>query len=105
MALLFSRLPGHLRKEFAEPMSAIVKARPGHTEGGFTSGLLHPMLAMAAIGFWSVRQRKLMKNATLAFVFGGMVLGAALARRVLSLPGVETGISFLVLVAEDYCII
>ena len=37
--------------------SATAMAHPGHTEGGFTSGLLHPMLgldhllAMAAIGF------------------------------------------------------
>ena len=57
--------------------SATAMAHPGHTEGGFTSGLLHPMLgldhllAMAAIGFWSVRQSKLMKNATPAFVIGG----------------------------------
>jgi len=32
-------------------------------------GLDH-LLAMAAIGFWSVRQGKLMKNATPAFVIG-----------------------------------
>ncbi|GAA3565789.1 HupE/UreJ family protein [Marinobacter xestospongiae] len=80
-------------------------AHPGHTEGGFTSGLLHPMLgldhllAMAAIGFWSVRQSKLMKNATPAFVVGGMILGAALAWGGLGLPGVETGITFSVLLA------
>ncbi len=80
-------------------------AHPGHTEGGFTSGLLHPMLgldhllAMAAIGFWSVRQSKLMKNATPAFVVGGMILGAVLAWGGLSLPGVETGITFSVLLA------
>ena len=52
-------------------------AHTGHGTGGFTSGLLHPMLgldhllAMAAIGFWSVRQSKHMKNATPAFVIGG----------------------------------
>ena len=76
-----------------------------HAESGFLGGLLHPMLgldhllAMAAIGFWSVRQNNLMKNATPAFVIGGMVLGAALAWGGLSLPGVETGITFSVLVA------
>lgn len=76
-----------------------------HAESGFLSGLLHPMLgldhllAMAAIGFWSVRQNNLMKNATPAFVIGGMVLGAALAWRGLSLPGVETGISLSVILA------
>ena len=56
--------------------SASAMAHSGHAEGGFTSGLLHPMLgldhllAMAAIGFWSVRQSKHMKNATPAFVIG-----------------------------------
>ena len=85
--------------------SATAMAHPGHTEGGFTSGLLHPMLgldhllAMAAIGFWSVRQSKHMKNVTPAFVIGGMILGATLAWGGLSLPGVETGITFSVLVA------
>ena len=76
-----------------------------HAEGSFMSGLMHPvlgldhLLAMAAIGFWSVRQSKTMKNATPAFVIGGMILGAALAWGGLSLPGVETGITFSVLVA------
>lgn len=85
--------------------SATAMAHSGHAEGGFTSGLLHPMLgldhllAMAAIGFWSVRQSKHMKNATPAFVIGGMILGATLAWGGLSLPGVETGITFSVLVA------
>ena len=77
----------------------------GHAEDGFLSGLLHPMLgldhllAMAAIGFWSVRQSTVMKNATPLFVVGGMVLGAGLAWGGMSLPGVETGITFSVLVA------
>uniref|UniRef100_UPI003565E720 HupE/UreJ family protein n=1 Tax=Marinobacter sp. TaxID=50741 RepID=UPI003565E720 len=85
--------------------SATAMAHSGHAEGGFTSGLLHPMLgldhllAMAAIGFWSVRQSKHMKNATPAFVIGGMILGATLAWGGLSLPGVETGITLSVLVA------
>jgi urease accessory protein len=76
-----------------------------HTAGGFTSGLLHPMLgldhllAMAAIGFWSVRQSNTMKQITPLFVVGGMVLGAGLAWGGLSLPGVETGITLSVLVA------
>ena len=81
-------------------------AHAGHDAGsGFTSGLLHPMLgldhllAMAAIGFWSVRQSNIMKNATPLFVVGGMILGAGLAWGGLSLPGVETGITFSVLVA------
>lgn len=77
----------------------------GHAENGFLSGLLHPMLgldhllAMAAIGFWSVRQSTVMKNSTPLFVVGGMILGAGLAWGGMSLPGVETGITFSVLVA------
>ncbi|WP_227499001.1 HupE/UreJ family protein [Marinobacter sp. ELB17] len=61
-------------------------AHAGHDAGtGFTSGLLHPMLgldhllAMAAIGFWSVRQNATLKNSTPLFVIGGMILGAAMA--------------------------
>ncbi|WP_420389365.1 HupE/UreJ family protein [Marinobacter sp.] len=76
-----------------------------HAENGFLSGLLHPMLgldhllAMAAIGFWSVRQSNTMKQITPLFVIGGMVLGAGIAWGGMSLPGVETGITFSVLVA------
>jgi urease accessory protein len=61
-------------------------AHAGHDAGtGFTSGLLHPMLgldhllAMAAIGFWSVRQSATLKNSTPLFVIGGMVGGAGIA--------------------------
>ncbi|MDO6442885.1 HupE/UreJ family protein [Marinobacter sp. 2_MG-2023] len=85
--------------------SASAMAHPGHTEGGFTSGLMHPMLgldhllAMAAIGFWSVRQSTTMKNSTPLFVIGGMILGAAIAWGGMSLPGVETGIALSVLLA------
>ena len=82
-------------------------AHPGHDHGssGFTSGLLHPLLgldhllAMAAIGFWSVRQGNVMKNATPLFVVGGMILGAGLAFAGIALPGVETGIVLSVIVA------
>ncbi|MFP3977379.1 HupE/UreJ family protein [Marinobacter sp. KMM 10035] len=77
----------------------------GHTHSGFLSGLLHPilgidhLLAMAAIGFWSVRQNQIMKKATPLFVVGGMVLGAAIAWGGVSLAGVETGIAMSVLLA------
>jgi urease accessory protein len=81
-------------------------AHAGHDAGtGFTSGLLHPMLgldhllAMAAIGFWSVRQSATLKNSTPLFVIGGMVVGAGIAWGGLSLPGVETGIALSVLLA------
>jgi urease accessory protein len=72
---------------------------------GFSSGLLHPMLglghllAMAVIGFWSVRQSATLKNSTPLFVIGGMVVGAGIAWGGLSLPGVETGISLSVILA------
>ncbi len=80
-------------------------AHSGHGESGLAAGLMHPvlgldhLLAMAAIGFWSVRQGAFMKNATPAFALGGMVLGAGLAWSGLGLPGVETGIALSVLVA------
>mgnify|MGYP003626999762 CR=1 FL=1 len=81
-------------------------AHAGHDAGtGFASGLLHPMLgldhllAMAAIGFWSVRQSSTLKNSTPLFVIGGMILGAGIAWSGLSLPGVETGIALSVLLA------
>ncbi|MGP4845606.1 HupE/UreJ family protein [Marinobacter sp. 1Y8] len=81
-------------------------AHAGHDAGtGFTSGLLHPMLgldhllAMAAIGFWSVRQSATLKNSTPLFVIGGMILGAAIAWGGMSLPSVETGIALSVLLA------
>ncbi|MDF0749855.1 HupE/UreJ family protein [Marinobacter sp. 71-i] len=76
-----------------------------HAESGFLRGLLHPMLgldhllAMAAIGFWSVRQSSTMKQITPLFVIGGMVLGAGIAWGGMSLPGVETGISLSVILA------
>ncbi|MDS1311491.1 HupE/UreJ family protein [Marinobacter xiaoshiensis] len=85
--------------------SASAMAHPGHAEGGFISGLLHPMLgldhllAMAAIGFWSVRQSATLKNSTPLFVIGGMILGAGIAWAGFSLPGVETGIALSVLLA------
>lgn len=84
-------------------------AHPGHgvlhTHNDFLSGLLHPMtgldhlLAMAAIGFWSIRQSTAMKNGTPLFVVGGMMAGAALAWGGLSLVGVEIGIAMSVLLA------
>jgi urease accessory protein len=81
-------------------------AHAGHDAGtGLTRGLLHPMLgldhllAMAAIGFWSVRQSATLKNSTPLFVIGGMVVGAGIAWGGLSLPGVKTGISLSVILA------
>lgn len=81
-------------------------AHPGHgtdIHSGFLSGLLHPLmgfdhlLAMAAIGFWSMRQSTAMKRGTPLFVVGGMVVGAAIALAGINLAGVETGIALSVL--------
>ncbi|OEY65457.1 HupE/UreJ family protein [Marinobacter sp. X15-166B] len=88
--------------------ATVASAHPGHglhTHSDFLSGLLHPfmgidhLLAMAAIGFWSIRQNTAMKNGAPLFVVGGMVLGAALAWGGLNLAGVETGIAMSVLLA------
>ncbi|MFL1405949.1 HupE/UreJ family protein [Marinobacter sp. M1N3S26] len=80
-------------------------AHPGHAEGGFLSGLLHPLmgldhlLAMAAIGLWSIRQSTVMKRGTPLFVIGGMLLGAVMAFGGLNLPFAEMGITLSVLIA------
>src|SRR5690554_578359 len=85
--------------------SASALAHLAHAEGGFISGLLHSMLgldhllAMAAIGFWSVRQSATLKISTPLSVIGGMILGAVIAWAGFSLPGVETGIALSVLLA------
>ncbi|MGM8884883.1 HupE/UreJ family protein [Psychrobacter sp. 1U2] len=81
-------------------------SHPGHGEqvsNGFLSGLLHPLmgldhlLAMGAIGFWSIRQNTTMKRGTPLFVIAGMIVGAGLAWAGVSLAGVETGIAMSVL--------
>lgn len=78
-------------------------AHPGHAEGGFTSGLLHPLmgldhlLAMAAIGLWSMRQSTMMKRGTPLFVIGGMLLGAGIAFAGVAVPFAEAGITLSVL--------
>lgn len=87
--------------------ASVAVAHPGHGEhtGGFLSGLLHPMmgldhlLAMAAIGFWSMRQSAGMKRSAPLFVVGGMIGGAAIAWAGVSLAGIETGIAMSVLLA------
>ena len=88
--------------------ATLAMAHPGHGEhvsNGFLSGLLHPMmgldhlLAMGAIGFWSIRQNTTMKRGTPLFVVGGMIAGAGLAWAGISLAGVgvEIGIAMSVL--------
>lgn len=88
--------------------ATVAAAHPGHgvqNHSDFISGLLHPvmgidhLLAMAAIGFWSIRQSTAMKRGAPLFVVGGMVAGAAIAWAGISLAGVETGIAMTVLLA------
>lgn len=80
-------------------------AHPGHAESGLASGLLHPMLgldhllAMIAIGLWSLRQKPSLRTATPALMVAGMVLGAGLAFAGVTVPGLETGIALTVMVA------
>jgi urease accessory protein len=76
-------------------------AHPGHPEGGFAAGLLHPLtgldhlLALLAVGLWS---RQLRHGAVLPPVFlAAMALGAACAGAGLALPALETSIAATVL--------
>lgn len=89
----------------------VVFAHPGHgvEHGGLASGLMHPwlgldhLLAMAAIGLWSLGQGASMRRLTPLLALVGMLVGAgiALAGWVSPslLPGVESGIAMSVLVA------
>jgi len=76
-------------------------AHPGHPEGGFAAGLLHPLtgldhlLALLAVGLWSRQQRH---GAVLPPAFlVTMALGAACAGAGLALPALETSIAATVL--------
>jgi urease accessory protein len=76
-------------------------AHPGHPDGGFTAGLLHPLtgldhlLALLAVGLWSRQQRHggVLPPAFLVM----MALGAACAAAGLALPVLETSIAATVL--------
>ncbi len=76
-------------------------AHPGHPDGGFTAGLLHPLtgldhlFALLAVGLWSRQQRH---GAVLPPAFLVMMaLGAACAGAGLVLPALETSIAATVL--------
>lgn len=86
--------------------ASIAMAHPGHGEpasSSLLSGLLHPLLgidhllAMGAIGFWSIRQSPTLKRGIPIFVVGGMIVGAGMAWAGISLAGIETGIAMSVL--------
>lgn len=80
---------------------------PGHevAGGGFAAGLGHPLfgldhlLAMLAVGLFSVRQSAAMGRVVPLLAVGGMLLGAGLAWAGVALPGVEFGIAMSVLLA------
>lgn len=82
-------------------------AHPGHevAGGGFAAGLTHPLfgldhlLAMLAVGLFSLRQSAAMRLATPLLAVGGMLLGAGLGWAGVALPGVEVGIALSVLLA------
>ncbi|MCP1366346.1 HupE/UreJ family protein, partial [Halomonas sp. BBD48] len=57
------------------------------------------LLAMLAIGLWSVRQQGSLRRFMPLLMLAGMWGGAALAWGGLALPGVETGIALSVLLA------
>ncbi|WP_205599125.1 HupE/UreJ family protein [Halomonas faecis] len=89
---------------FAHP----AMAHPGHTgsvHDGFLAGLFHPLLgvdhllAMLAIGIWSLRQPGLLGSVTPILAVAGMLLGAGMAWGGASLPGVEFGIAISVVLA------
>jgi urease accessory protein len=75
-------------------------AHPGHADGGFANGLVHPLLgmdhwlAMLGLGVWSAAAR--LPRAALATVCTGMAAGALAP---LALPVVEPLLTASVLVA------
>ena len=85
-------------------------AHPGHPDGGFTAGLLHPLtgldhlFALLAVGLWSRQQRH---GAVLPPAFLVMMaLGASCAGAGLVLPALETTGTFktrkIDLIADGY---
>jgi urease accessory protein len=76
-------------------------AHPGHADGGFGAGLLHPLtgldhlLALLAVGLWSRQQRHGVVLPPVFLVL--LALGAACAGAGLALPALETSIAATVL--------
>lgn len=88
--------------------AGLAVAHPGHEHahgGGFAAGLTHPLLgldhllAMLAVGLWSLRQSRAFSLAAPLLAAGGMLLGAGLAWAGFVLPGVGFGIAMSVLLA------
>lgn len=86
--------------------TGLAMAHPGHEPaqgGGLVAGLAHPLLgidhllAMLAVGLWSLRQSRAFSRVAPILAAGGMLLGAGLAWVGMTLPGVEFGIGMSVL--------
>lgn len=110
MTVTLPHQPTRLALSLCLPLMAVASlawGHPGHEggHGGFAAGLSHPflgldhLLAMMAIGLWSVRQSGLFRTLSPLVVLLGMWAGAALAWSGIALPGVETGIALSVLLA------
>ena len=89
-------------------VAGMAVGHPGHDHAhgsGFAAGLAHPLLgldhllAMLAVGLWSLRQSRAFSLTAPLLAAGGMLLGAGLAWGGLALPGVEFGIAMSVLLA------
>ncbi|MCC5883979.1 MAG: HupE/UreJ family protein [Halomonas sp.] len=87
-------------------LAGLAVAHPGHDHvhgSGFAAGLAHPLLgldhllAMLAVGLWSLRQSRAFSLAAPILAAVGMLLGAGLAWSGFALPGVEFGIAMSVL--------
>ncbi|WP_104203598.1 HupE/UreJ family protein [Billgrantia saliphila] len=76
-----------------------------HHDSGFAAGLMHPLLgldhllAMLAVGLWSLRQSRAFSLVAPLLAGGGLLLGAGLAWSGTTLPGIEFGIAMSVLLA------
>ncbi|MGQ4877146.1 HupE/UreJ family protein [Billgrantia sp. LNSP4103-1] len=87
--------------------AGLALAHPGHevSGSGFAAGLTHPLLgldhllAMLAVGLWSLRQSRAFSTAAPWLAAAGMLLGAGAAWAGLAPPGVEFGVAVSVLLA------
>ncbi|MCE4536987.1 HupE/UreJ family protein [Pelomonas sp. P7] len=81
-------------------LAGTAQAHPGHDASGLAAGLAHPfagfdhLLAMVAVGLWSAAALPAGRRVAGPAVFLAMLLlGAALPRFGLQLPGLEAGVA------------
>jgi len=84
-------------------MASTAQAHPGHGDSGLWTGFNHPftgldhLLAMVAVGMWSVvALPKAWRLTGPALFLASLLLGAALAVAGVGMPGVEAGIALSV---------